>query len=239
MELRARRGVVRGIVGKWLGLALAAGLCLGLAQCAPHHHGAGHHRRPTDIQDYLRHLDSAERDQYQKPEEVVAALQLQSGMRVADLGAGSGYFTRRLARAVTESGKVYAIDVEPDMLAYTQKSVEGMGAPASVEYLLAEPDSPGLPDGSVDLIFLCNVYHHLENRTQYFARVGRALRPGGRVVIIDFYTDQRSGDVGFPRRHLVAQDTVRSELGRAGYRLLREHHFLPRQYFLEFSPPAS
>lgn len=201
-------------------------------------HGAGEHRRPSDLKQYLEHLDSPERDEYQKPEQVIEALAPKPGMAVADLGSGSGYFTRRFVKAVTEAGKVYAVDVEPEMLAYTKKSVEHMGIPSTVEFVLAQPDNPKLPKGSMDLIFLCNVYHHLENRTAYFANVKSALKPGGKIAIIDFYHDERAGNVGFPRRHLVARETVVGELTKAGYRLVREHEFLPRQYFLEFAPEA-
>jgi arsenite methyltransferase len=193
-----------------------------------------HLRRPSDIQEYLQHLDRAERDRDQKPSQVVEALELKPGMVVADLGAGSGYFTRRFAEAVTDEGKVYAIDIELDMLAYTKESLAQTHAPHRVEFILADPDNPRLPAGSVDLIFVCNVYHHLENRPTYFAHAAPALKPGGRVAVIDFYHDRRSGDVGFPRRHLVARETVIDEMGEAGYTLLREHGFLSRQYFLEF-----
>src|SRR5205823_4979007 len=102
--------------------------------------------------------------------------------------------------------------------------------------ILASPDNPKLPKESVDLIFLCNTYHHLENRSEYFRNVRSALKPDGRIVIVDFYHDKRSGDVGFPRKHLVPRDTVVNEMTKAGYKLLREHTFLPRQYFLEFVP---
>jgi arsenite methyltransferase len=199
-------------------------------------HDAGEHRRPADLKQYLEHLDSPERDGYQKPEQVIEALALTPGMAVADLGAGSGYFTRRFVTAVTETGKVYAIDVEPEMLAYARERIEQMGVPSTVEFVLAQPENPNLPEASVDLIFLCNVYHHLEDRTTYFSKLRSALKDGSRIAIIDFYHDERAGNVGFPRRHLVARETVVDELTKAGYRLVREHDFLPRQYFLEFAP---
>lgn len=199
-------------------------------------HGGSEHRRPSDLKQYLEHLDSPERDRYQKPEQVIEALALRSGMTVADLGAGSGYFTRRFVTAVTETGKVYAVDVEPEMLAYAKASIERMGIPATVEFILAQPDDPKLPKASVDLIFICNVYHHLKSRTAYFSKLKTALKDGGRIAVVDFYHDERSGEVGFPKRHLVARDTVVGELDKAGYRLVREHDFLPRQYFLVFAP---
>jgi ubiquinone/menaquinone biosynthesis C-methylase UbiE len=192
------------------------------------------HRRPADIKQYLEHLDSAERDQYQKPTEVIEALRLKPGMAIADLGSGSGYFTRRFVEAVTDSGRVYAIDVEPEMLAYAKESVIHMHVPYSAEFILARPDNPKLPYQSVDLIFVCNTAHHIEDRAAYFRNVQSALKPGGRIAIIDFYPDERSGDLGFPKHHLVKRETVVQEMTEAGYKLDREHTFLPRQYFLEF-----
>lgn len=194
------------------------------------------HRRPDDIKQYLEHLDRAERDHYQKPAEVIEVLNLKPGMAVADLGSGSGYFTRRFVEAVTETGIVYAVDVEPEMLAYVKESVAHMHIPSRVEFILAQPDNPKLPFESVDLIFVCNTIHHLDNRPTYFKNLRSALKTGGRISLIDFHPDERSGDLGFPKRHLVSRDTVIHEMSEAGYRLVREHTFLPKQYFLEFAP---
>lgn len=221
-----------------LGYALACCLWLTCPWPASAQHGHAEQRRPADLKQYLEQLDRPERDQYQKPDQVVDALGLTAGMTVADLGAGSGYFTRRLVKAVTATGKVFAIDIEQEMLAYVKTSIERLPIPSTVEYIQASTDNPKLPAASVDLIFLCNVYHHLEDRTSYFSTVKPALKAGGRITIMDFYHDERSGDVGFPRRHLVARETVVEEMRRAGYRLLHEHDFLPRQYFLEFVPAS-
>ncbi len=231
-------------------LFLAVTLCLGCAGHPaepPQGHGEGtgthHHRGPADLQEYLARLDRPERDAYQKPDEVIEALRLRPGMQIADLGSGSGYFTRRFVEAVTETGTVYAIDVEQQMLDYVKSSMNRVGhsgqRTTNVHYILAQPDSPRLPPNAVDLIFVCNVFHHLENRPAYFSNAKSAVKSGGRVAIIDFYHDQRSGDVGFPRRHLVSRATVIEEMTKAGYRLVGEHDFLERQYFLEFSPAAT
>jgi SAM-dependent methyltransferase len=111
-----------------------------------------------------------------------------------------------------------------------------MHIPFRVEFILAQPDNPKLPFESVDLIFVCNTFHHLDNRPAYFRNLRSALKAGGRISIVDFHPDERSGDLGFPKRHLVSRDTVIQELSEAGYRLVREHTFLPKQYFLEFAP---
>ena len=199
-------------------------------------HGQAHHRRPSDVQEYLAHLDRPERDAYQKPDQVVEALDPVPGMAIADLGAGSGYFTRRFLRVLNDTGAVYAIDVEQPMLDYIQASLEGHERASRVQLILTTPDSHGLPARSVDLVFVCNVYHHLGNRAVYFRHAMQVLKPGGRIAVIDFYHDRRSGDVGFPRRHLVARETVIAEMTQAGYTVAKEHLFLERQYFLEFVP---
>ena len=194
------------------------------------------HRRPDDIKQYLEHLDSSERDRYQQPAQVIEALGVKPGMAVADLGSGSGYFTRRFVEAVTDTGIVYAVDVEPEMLAYAKESVVHMHIAYTAEFILARPDNPKLPFESVDLLFVCNTLHHLENRSKYFSDLRSSLKPGARIAIIDFYPDERSGDLGFPKRHLASRDTVIKEMSDAGYRLEREHTFLSKQYFLEFVP---
>ena len=95
------------------------------------------HRRPSDIKEYIESLERPDRDRDQKPSQVVEALALRPGMAVADLGAGSGYFTRRLTEAVTDSGKVYAIDAEQDMLTYAKESLEHQHSPVTTEFILA------------------------------------------------------------------------------------------------------
>ena len=215
-------------------IVMLAALCVSLAgpALAEEQH---QHRRPDDIKQYLEHLDGTERDRYQKPAEVIDALKLKPGMAVADLGSGSGYFTRRFIEAVTETGMVYAVDVEPEMLAYAKESVIHMHTAYTAEFILAQPDNPKLPFASVDLLFVCNTIHHLENRSKYFSDLKSSLKPGARIAIIDFYPDERSGDLGFPKHHLVARDTIIQEMAVAGYQLAREHSFLPKQYFLEFA----
>jgi ubiquinone/menaquinone biosynthesis C-methylase UbiE len=184
--------------------------------------------------EYIDRLDRPERDQDQKPAEVIEALALKPGMHVADLGAGSGYFTRRFVEAVTETGKVYVIDIEPEALKYVEDSLVHMHRSFEAEFILARPDDPKIPTESVDLVFVCNTYHHLEERAAYFRNLRASLKPGGRIAIIDFYHDERSGELGFPKRHLVARETVVEEMKDAGYGLTKEHPFLPKQYFLEF-----
>ena len=226
--------VIKG--ARWLALAGFALLGAGLLWAGPVPAQQGHqHERMPNVMEYLDRLDRPERDHDQKPAQVVDALELKPGMHVADLGAGSGYFTRRFVEAVGETGKVYEIDVEPKALKYVEESLIRMHRRFEAEFILARPDNPKIPLESVDLIFVCDTYHHLEDRADYFRNVKTSLKPGGRIALIDFYHDERSGDPGFPKRHLVPREKVIEEMTTAGYRLAKEHRFLPKQYFLEFT----
>src|SRR5947208_7015825 len=182
-------------------------------------HGQGHSERrgPSDIKQYIDALERPERDKDQRPDEVIKALNLDEYMTIADIGAGSGYFTRKFVWAVQDKGMVYAIDTEPAMLKYNEEMVEHLHTPYNAKFVVAKPDDPMLPAKSVDLIFLCNTYHHLDKRSDYFKRVRASLKPGARVAIIDFWTDGRAGDLGFSPEHLVAHDTVIQEMTAAGY----------------------
>ena len=202
-------------------------------------HGSTEHRGPSDVQQYIEALERTDRDKDQRPDEVIKALNLTDYMTIADIGAGSGYFTRKFVWAVQDKGMVYAVDIEPAMLKYNEEMVEHLHTPYNAKFVLAKPEDPMLPPASVDLVFLCNTYHHLDHRSDYFKRIGQSLKPQGRVAIIDFFHDERSGRLSFSKEHLVSRDTVVREMGEAGYRLAKEHAFLTRQYFLEFvqDPP--
>ncbi len=144
------------------GLALLAlGLFPGRAPAQEEHQ----HDRAPNVMEYLDRLDRPERDQDQKPAQVVEALALKAGLYVADLGAGSGYFTRRFVEAVGDTGKVYVIDIEPEALKYVEESLIHTHRPFEAEFILARPDNPKIPLESVNLIFVCNTYHHLAGRT--------------------------------------------------------------------------
>jgi len=174
------------------------------------------------------------RDSWQKPDEVLAALGLRTGDRVADLGSGGGYFTFRLAQAVGPKGKVYAVDVDSSLLDDLAERAKEQGT-GNVEKVLAKYDDPMLPNLGVDLIFSSNVYHHLEDRVKYFAKAAKYLRPGGRIAIIDFRDAGFAGVIG----HATPVELIKKEMGEAGYRLEREYDFLEKQSFLVFSRPGS
>jgi predicted methyltransferase len=198
----------------------------------PHHHHeqAAFHHDFHDAAGFSRMWDAPERDAWQKPEQVLALLDVKPDSRVADIGAGTGYFTVRLARAAPQ-GRVYAVDVEESMLAFIAKRAAGEGL-ANIEPIHATPDDPALV-GKIDRVLVCDTYHHLGNRAAYFARLAGALAPGARVMIVDFARDR--GGPGPPNEHRIAEADVVSELGEAGYTLLRaERELLPHQYLLLF-----
>lgn len=170
--------------------------------------------------------DHAADDAWRKPDEVVAALQLRAGMTVVDLGAGSGVFTRRFARAIGPAGRAIALDISPGAIDALKQDAASLGL-GNYEARLVKADDPAIPVASADVIFLSNTYHHIENRVAYFTRLRSSLKPGGRLVIVDFTAGQMAMDI--PDRQQVER-----ELSAAGYRLMQAHDFLARQFFLEF-----
>lgn len=171
------------------------------------------------------------RDDWQQPQRVIAALNLRPGDRVADLGSGGGYFTFRLAEAVGPAGKVYAVDIDQDMVDLIAKRANQERI-SNIEPILAKPDDPFLPKTDIDLIFTSNTYHHIDKRIAYFANLRKYLRPDGRVAIIDF--DRRSWLAGL-FRHYTPSEFIKPEMEQAGYSLQQELGFLDRQSFLIFT----
>jgi len=199
-------------------VVLCAGLP-GLAQTAHQHHP------PESAAEYAKVLDDPERDGWQKPHEVIMALKLTGRETIADIGSGTGYFANRMAR---HARRVFAVDIDARLLEISLKS-----APGNVTPVLASPDNPRLPDGASDLVFFCDVVHHIENRGAYLAKVKQALKPGGRVVVVDFH--KREMKIGPPVEMKIDRAEMVKEFEKAGFRLIEEQGFLTYQYFLIFS----
>jgi ubiquinone/menaquinone biosynthesis C-methylase UbiE len=189
------------------------------------------HRLHADPKAYIAALDDPARDAWQKPHEVVQALGLKDGERIADIGSGPGYFTLRFARHVGASGRVYAVDISEDMIKAVQQGAREADL-QNVQAVLARPDDPGLADASVDLIFICDAWHHISGHAAYLGKLRKALRPGGQIVVVDF---QKRETPGAPMEMRVAREDVVKEFEQAGFRLAREETFLPYQYFLIFA----
>lgn len=183
-----------------------------------------HQHHPPSTDEYARVLEDPSRDEWQKPHEVVMALELKPTEVLADIGAGTGYFARRFAQ---HAGKVYAVDIDEKLLAMTRAK-----APANVETVIAAPDDPRLPRHSIDTIFFCDVLHHIENRPAYYAKLAQALKPGGRIVVIDFF--KKPLPIGPPDSMKLSEDEVIAEFQKAGFVMSKRLNVLPYQYFLFF-----
>jgi cyclopropane fatty-acyl-phospholipid synthase-like methyltransferase len=213
------------------GLLVAASSTLAQQPTAP----AAGHQQPDHMD---RHFDNAERwakefddparDAWQMPGRVIEALTLASGQSVADIGAGTGYFSVRLARS-TPSPTVYAVDIEPSMVAY----LKARAAKEGLKNLTAVQGSAGsanLPS-PVDTILIVDTYHHIPSRVAYFTALKNSLKPGGRLAVIDFRKDSPSGP---PVEFRFTPEQISKELAEAGYALVQQHEFLPRQLFLVY-----
>lgn len=205
----------------------AAALILAFAAataCAQHQHSF------RDAERWARVFDDPQRDEWQKPHEVIEALKLAPDAIVADIGAGTGYFAVRFAHMIPK-GKVYATDIEPEMVQYLVMRAKREGLPNLIS-VQGKPEDAALPE-AVDLAMLVDVYHHIDDRGAYFGKLARSFRPGGRLAIIDFTMDS---DIGPPPRARIAPGQVKRELAEAGYALAEEIELLPNQYFLVFKP---
>lgn len=213
---------------------VVAALCGLLPFCQhSHHHSAQEHMHKTDFEELVRRFESEERDAYQKPEKVMQHLDNifkkrgtstpnfakgWSGLKVADLGAGTGYFSFRMAR---EGASVLALDIDERFLEYIESHENYAKYRGQVKTRRVDPDSIGLKPGEVDVIFSTNVYHHIDNRVDYFREARRGLTENGILVIIDF----KQGDmpVGPPEHIKLSEDQVRQELSDAGYEVEVDH----------------
>lgn len=220
-------------------LLLPLAMTLPLLGCThASHHAHGHNgqahggmpHRFEDPQQWSAVFDDPSRDAWQKPAEVVEALGLRPSDVVADVGAGTGYFSLRLARAVPK-GRVFAVDLEPAMVRHVEHRAREAGL-GNVRGVVAAADSPKLPE-KVDLVLVVDTYHHIADRLAYFDVLREQLRPGGRVAIIDFTLDSPHGP---PREHRLSGEQVKAEMVAAGYPTVAEPLRLPHQYLLVFSP---
>jgi len=191
------------------------------------------HKLHQDPKAYIAMLEDPQRDAYQKPHEVIMALGLKEGEVVADIGAGSGYFAFRLAHHVGENGRIYAVDINPDMIVYMNRRIRDLQL-RNVVTVLAVPDDPLLPDASVDRFFICDTWHHIANQKQYLALMKKMLRPGGQIIMIEFHKQELP--VGPPVEMKVAREDLVRQMETNGFKLAKAHTFLPYQYFLIFTP---
>lgn len=177
-------------------------------------------------------LEPPDREAWQKPDQVMDALHVAEGTRVADLGAGGGWFTIRLARRVGPNGHVYAVDVQRLMIEAIQRRVQ-REALTNVTPVLGEYDDPKLPrDARLDAVLIVDAFHEMENPVAVLRNILPALKPQGRIGIIDYREGE--GGPGPDPQDRVPPSLVINRAADAGLKLLEEHKFLPYQFFLIF-----
>ena len=180
-----------------------------------------------------RHMNDPSRDAWQKPKDVIETLHIKPGARVADLGAGGGYFTWPLAEAVGAEGIVYAVEIDETALAMIGNEIKARGI-TNVVPIRADAHDAKLPE-PVTLVFSCDTYHHMEDRAAYFRSLLRSLTPDGRVAILDFHPHGLfSGFLG----HGTDKTVVQREMESAGYWLSGDFTFIDRQHFQVFAPKS-
>ena len=183
------------------------------------------------LQDRIVSMERAERDAWQKPDGVIKALDLKNHEVVADIGAGTGYFSRRLAQAVAPDGKVYAVDVAADILSYLKERADRENI-QNIVTIVSRPEDPMLPANSVDLAFFCDTTHHIEHRIEFYRKLFPAVKAHGRMAIIDYPPD--SPHAPHKPEQLVPRSQVISEAEQAGFKFIKDLQFLPYHYFLIF-----
>lgn len=209
------------------GILLLAGALAAAAQTPPAKSPHGRLFPPQD----LGLLEAPDRDEWQRPHQILDALGIADASVVADVGAGSGWFTVRLARRVGPNGMVYAQDVQPEMLTAITKRVQREGL-SNVRTRLGLDSDPYLPATTFDAILMVDVVHEIDDRVTLFGNLGRALKPGGLIGVVDFKPGA-SGPGPDADERIVAE-VLEAEAARAGLQLKRRETFLPFQYFLVF-----
>lgn len=187
-----------------------------------------------DYQTWVERFESEGREIYDKRAEIVRATAVKPGMDVADIGAGTGLFTRLFAQAVAPKGKVYAVDISRPFVQNILRTAKERGI-ENVEGVVNTQTDTKLPANSIDLAFLSDTYHHFEQPQKMLASIHQALRPGGRLVVIDFERvpgESSSWVMGHVR---AGKETVTREIEAAGFRRAEDHSDLLREnFFLTF-----
>jgi ubiquinone/menaquinone biosynthesis C-methylase UbiE len=215
-------------------LAACAGLGAGAQQHqagqAPHHGVGTPHmeHRFDDAERWAKSFDDPARDEWQMPARVIEALALRTGQLVADIGAGTGYFTVRLAKSAA-APKVYAVDIEPSMVQYVRQRAAKEGL-KNVVAVHGAGDRTNLPE-SVDLVLIVDTYHHIPNRVEYFTALRKVMKPSARLAVVDF---RKGVPGGPPDEFRFTEEQISRELAHAGFALQAQHDFLPRQIFLVY-----
>jgi ubiquinone/menaquinone biosynthesis C-methylase UbiE len=191
-----------------------------------------HYQNP-EFERWVTIFESPGREVYDRREAIVEALALEPGMVVADIGAGTGLFSLMFSPRVGATGSVYAVDISRTFIDNILRRARGQDM-KNVIGIVSDQKDTRLPPTSIDLAFICDTYHHFEFPQTMLASIQRALRPGGRLVIIDF-RKQPAVSTAWVMSHVRADKTiVTDEVTRAGFRLIADRDILTRNYYLEF-----
>ncbi len=220
---------VRALVG--LGLLSLA--CLAAAQERSVRPGINKPFENPDVPEFISKFETESREIFVKRKEIVAACQLRPGMAVADVGAGTGLFTRLFAKEVGPGGKVYAVDIAPAFIKHIEKTCKEAGI-ANVAGVVCAPDSVKLPPRSVDRVFICDTYHHFEFPFRTLASIHEALRPGGQVVVIDFHRIEGKSREWVLNHVRAGQEVVVKEIETSGFKKVAEKKLLEENYVVVF-----
>jgi CubicO group peptidase (beta-lactamase class C family)/ubiquinone/menaquinone biosynthesis C-methylase UbiE len=186
-----------------------------------------------DVKEYIGKFETESREIYAERKQIMDACPVKPGMTVADIGAGTGLFTRMFATAVGAEGKVYAVDIAPKFIQHIETTCKESGI-KNVVGVVCTPTSAELPANSIDLVFICDTYHHFEFPHKTMASVHRALRPGGKVVVIDFHRIEGKSREWVLNHVRAGQEVFTKEIVSNGFKLLEEKKFLKENYCLVF-----
>jgi len=195
--------------------------------------GINRNYQHPDWRQWVQTFENPRREVYAKRKAIVAASDVRPGMIVADIGAGTGLFTRLFASEVAPTGKVYAVDIAGTFVENIVRTCQEQGL-GNVEGIVNTPRETGLPDDSIDLAFVTNTYHHFEYPQSMLASIHRALRRDGRLIVIDFRRDPRVNSPWVVGHVRANEDTVEREIRAAGFRLVADKPVLRSNYFLVF-----
>jgi predicted methyltransferase len=190
--------------------------------------------KKPDVPQFVERFEREGRDVFDNRREIVAALELEPGMTVADVGAGTGLFTRMFSSVVGDKGKVYAVDISDEFVAHIMRLAKDQKQ-RNIVGVICEPDSVELPAKSVDLVFICDTYHHFEFPHKSMRTIHEALKPGGQVVLIDYHRIEGVSKEWVLGHVRAGQDVFTQEIVDAGFKQVEEKKkLLKESYFVRF-----
>lgn len=227
--IRSNRRLIRVL----LALAVVPFVPLAAAQDKSVRPGINKPFENPDVPEYIGKFETESREIFVQRKDIVAACKLKEGMVVADVGAGTGLFTRVFAKEVGAKGKVYAVDIARRFIEHIEKTCKEADI-TNVTGVVCTADSVRLPARSIDVAFLCDVYHHFEFPFRTMASIHEALRPGGRVIVIDFHRIEGKSREWVLKHVRAGQETVVKEIESCGFKKVDEKKLLKENYFVVF-----